>query len=394
MMRVFARAAVSVSWLVAAVACAHRPPPAPPPPPEYEWRLPPGFPVPPVPAGNPMSAAKVELGRYLFYDRRLSGSGTYACGSCHQQHLAFTDGRARALGSTGELHRRGAMSLVNVAYAPGMDWVDAEGRGLEEQMLRPLLGTSPVEMGLAGREADVLARLAAEPRYQRLFAAAFPEEREPMRLGNVRRAIASFERALISGGSPYDRLLFEDDRTALSEGAARGMRLFFSEELGCSGCHGGLNLSGDMAVAGEPRPAAEHHNTALYNLDGAGAYPEEDPGLAELTGEAADMGRFRAPTLRNITLTAPYMHDGSLPTLEAVIDHYAAGGRNLAADGGRAAAPSPARSPGVRGFEIGASQRRDLVAFLESLTDDGLASEPRFADPFPPQGRAVRPPVD
>ena len=341
-----------------------------------------------------MSAAKAELGRWLFYDRRLSGNGTYACGSCHQQRLAFTDGRARALGSTGEAHRRGSMSLANVAYNTSMDWVDAAARGLEEQLLRPLLGTEPVEMGAAGREAEVLARLEADPLYPRLFADAFPGEAEPLSLDNARRAIASFERTLISGGSPYDRLLFADDRHALSEPARRGMKLFFSEEIGCAGCHGGLNLASDMAVAGEKRPRPEFHNTALYNLDGAGAYPAEDTGLEELTGEAADMGRFRAPTLRNIALTAPYMHDGSLATLAAVIAHYAAGGRNLAADGRRAAAASPLRSPGVRGFEIDDGRRRDLIAFLESLTDTGFASEARFSDPFPPQSRAVVPPID
>jgi len=394
-MRVRLPGAAGSLLLLAAVACAQHPPPAPAPrAPSYEWLLPAGFPTPRVPADNPMSAAKVELGRYLFYERRLSGNGTYACGSCHQQRLAFTDGRAGALGSTGEHHRRGAMSLANVAYNPSMDWVDAEGRGLEEQMLRPLLGTEPVEMGMAGREAEIMARLAGEPLYRRLFAAAFPGEAEPVRLDNVRRAIASFERTLISGGSPYDRLLFEDDRWGLSERARRGMRLFFSEEIGCSGCHGGLNLSADMVVAGEPRPPAEFHNTALYNLDGAGAYPQPDTGLAELTGEAADMGRFRAPTLRNIALTAPYMHDGSVPRLAAAIDHYAAGGRNLGSDGRRAATPSPLRSEGLAGFEISDRQRLELVAFLDSLTDDGFVGEPRFSDPFPPQSRAVEPPVD
>ena len=405
--------APAAALVLTLAACSHHPPAAAPAPggaaaagaepagPAYEWILPPGFPEPPAPPGNPMTAAKVELGRYLFYERRLSGSGAYACASCHQQRLAFTDGRARALGATGELHRRGAMSLVNVAYSPAMDWVaalrppdhpDFHHGLLEAQMLRPLLGTTPIEMGAAGREEEILARLAADPLYAGLFAAAFPGEAAPVTLDNVRRAIASFERTLISAGSPYDRLLFEDDRQALSEPARRGMRLFFSEEIGCAGCHGGLNLSGSMAVAGAPPPPVEHHNTALYNLDGAGGYPPADTGLAELTGDPADMGRFRAPTLRNIALTAPYMHDGSLPTLAAVIDHYAAGGRNLGADGRPAKAPSPLRSPGVAGFAIDDQRRGDLVAFLESLTDDGLTSEARFADPFPPSGRAVRPP--
>ncbi len=345
-----------------------------------------------MPADNPMTAAKVELGRHLFYDRRLSGNGTYACASCHQQQRAFTDGRARALGSTGEPHRRSAMSLANVAYRPALDWADPASRTLEEQMLRPLLGTGPVELGLAGREAEVLARLAAEPRYRRLFAAAFPGDAEPLRLDNVVRAIASFERTLISGGSPYDRWLFLDQRRALSDAARRGMRLFFSERIGCGACHAGLDLSGPLRVAGEPAPAAELHNTALYNLDGRGAYPQGDRGLSERTGSAADVGRFRAPTLRNVALTAPYMHDGSVPTLAAVLDHYAAGGRNLDASGQPAAAPSPLRSERLRGFRITARERRDLLAFLDSLTDAEFVADPRFADPFPPQSRARRPP--
>ncbi len=335
-----------------------------------------------MPADNPMTAAKVELGRHLFYDRRLSANRTVSCASCHRQELAFTDGRARAVGSTGELHRRGAMSLANVAYRPALDWAHPERRRLEEQMLRPLLGTEPVEMGLAGLVEETLATLAAEPLYRRLFAAAFPGEADPIRFDNLRRALASFERTLVSGDSPYDRLLFADDRRAMPPAALRGMALFFSERTGCASCHGGLDFSGPLATAGSPPPPVEFHNTGLYNLDGRGAYPADDPGLAEHTGRPSDVGRFRAPTLRNVALTAPYMHDGSLPTLEAVVDHYAAGGRNLGPDGRRAAAPGPLRSDAVRGFEITAGERADLVAFLDSLTDPRFVADPRFADPF------------
>jgi cytochrome c peroxidase len=375
-----------------AAGCAPAPPPTvpAPPPPAFDWRLPPGFPVPAVPPGSAMTAVREELGRHLFYDRRLSGDSTYACASCHQQRLAFTDGRARALGATGELHRRSAMSLANVAYSPALDWAEPGRRQLEEQMLRPLLATNPVEMGAAGREAEIEARLAADPLYRRLYAAGF--DGRPPGLDDARRAIGAFVRTLVSGGSAYDRLLFADDRAAMPESAVRGMRLFFSERIGCAGCHGGLNLGGPMAVAGEPAPVAEFHNTGLYNLDGAGAYPATDRGLAEHTGRPEDVGRFRAPTLRNVALTAPYMHDGSVPTLEAVIDHYAAGGRNLGPDGRRAAAPSPLRSERLRGFAISAGERRDLIAFLDSLTDRGFVEDPRFADPFPPGRRAVTPP--
>ena len=150
-MRVRLPGAAGSLLLLAAVACAQHPPPAPAPrAPSYEWLLPAGFPTPRVPADNPMSAAKVELGRYLFYERRLSGNGTYACGSCHQQRLAFTDGRAGALGSTGEHHRRGAMSLANVAYGATLTWADPKLTRLEDQARVPMFNRNPVELGLSG----------------------------------------------------------------------------------------------------------------------------------------------------------------------------------------------------------------------------------------------------
>lgn len=343
-------------------------------------RLPPGFPPPPIPAGNPLTAEKVELGRRLFYDRRLSGDGHYACASCHRQELAFTDGRARAMGAAGDLHPRGAMSLANAAYAVTLAWDDPALTRLEDQALVPMLATEPVELGIAGREDEVLARLREDEPYRRLFAAAFAGEADPFTLDNVARALASFERTLISGRSAYDRLLWEDDRSALTPAAWRGMELFFSGRLGCSDCHAGFNFSGPArfaapegagpAAAAEPPPA--FFNTALYDL-GGGAYPPDNPGLFRHTGRAEDHGRFRAPTLRNVALTAPYMHDGSIATLGEVIDHYAAGGR---------AAGSPAKDPRLRGFVLAPGERADLVAFLQSLTDHAFVTDPRLSDPF------------
>ena len=348
----------------------------------WTWELPPGFSEPVVPADNPMSAVKVELGRHLFYDRRLSGNGTFSCADCHAQERAFTDGRGRALGSTGQIHPRGAMSLTNVAFNATLGWADPSLETLESQARVPLFNQTPVELGLAGMEEEVLGRLRTVPRYRDLFAASFPEEADPMTLPNVLRALASFERTLISGDSPYDRFTFHDERDALSGSARRGMRLFFSDRVPCSKCHAGFNFSGPVRFQEVRKPRPRFHNTGLYNLDGSGGVPRDNPGLAEHTGRRRDRGRFRAPTLRNIAVTAPYMHDGSITTLEGVIDHYARGGRVIesgpfAGDGSL----SPRKSELIEGFEITAEERADLVTFLRSLTDERFLRDPRFSGP-------------
>ena len=344
--------------------------------PPWTWDLPRGFPAPRVPAGNPMSAAKIDLGRHLFYDPRLSGNRTQSCSTCHRQEKAFTDGRPRAVGSTGEIHRRGSMSLANVAYARTLTWAVGDAPDLEAQALIPLLGVHPVELGMGGREAVLLERLQAEPRYRVLFAAAYPGDARPFRIDNVTAALACFERTLLSGDSPYDRLVFRGDMKALTEEAWAGMRLFFSEPLACSRCHAGFTFSSPPDYEGLPAPPAPlFHNTGLYNLDGKGAYPATDTGLHETSRRRRDMGRFKAPTLRNIALTAPYMHDGSVATLPDVLDHYARGGRA----GGR----SRARSPLLNGFALDENQRRALLAFLDSLTDVAFVADRRFSDPWP-----------
>ncbi len=320
----------------------------------WTWNLPAGLPEPRVPPDNPMTAEKVALGRRLFYDTRLSGNGTQSCASCHRRELAFTDGRAQALGSTGQKHPRSSMSLVNSAYAPALTWADPTQRRLEDQVLVPMLNEDPVELGLTGREAEVLGRLARDPEYPALFAGAFPDDREPIALPNVQKAIASFERTLLSGDSPYDRLVWRDDREALSESARRGMDLFFSERAGCGRCHGGPTLAGPILAVGGP----DSEPAFLRN----GLAPRGDTGVG---------GRFRVPSLRNITVTAPYMHDGRLPTLEAVVDHYARGGD---AGAGTTDLPAP--------YSLDSRERCDLVAFLESLTDATFLADPRHTDPF------------
>ena len=177
-----------------------------------------------------MTSERVELGRHLFYDKRLSGNGTQACASCHIQGLAFTDGRAQGLGSTGELHPRSPMSLINVAYRDALTWANPSLLTLEEQVLVPMLGTAPIELGLEGSEGRIYAELARDPVYQRLFPAAFPVVEAPINTPNISMALAAFLRSIISFRSPFDRYRFDQDQSALSPSAMRGMELFFSEE--------------------------------------------------------------------------------------------------------------------------------------------------------------------
>jgi len=313
------------------------------PPPAYVWHLPRGFPTPAVPSDNPMSEAKVRLGRNLFFDTRLSVTGTYSCASCHEPSRSFSDGRRVAVGATGEVLPHSAMALVNVAYNVSFGWTVPGTDSLETQMLQPLLNRHPVEMGLAGRQRGVVARLAADPATKSEFRAAFPGSSQPVTFDNAVKALAAFERTLISGDSPFDHYVFGGQHDALSAAAKRGMALFFSPRAGCSGCHSGFNFSGNW------RDSEGITGSSSFASDGTSVDP------------------LRVPTLRNISLTAPYMHDGRFPTLEAVLDHYAA--MATAARQGHEADIDPR----LRTFDLTASERAELIAFLESLTDPSLA---------------------
>jgi cytochrome c peroxidase len=225
----------------------------------------------------------------------------------------------------------------------------------------------PIEMGIKGHEAQIATRLSSDPAMAAAFNAAFPGEPEAVSLPTIVKAIASFERTIVSADSPFDRYLYRDDKSAMSAAALRGKDLFFSNALRCSECHASFNLSGPVTFETATPVEPLFHNTGLYNINGRGAYPASDRGLLDRTRKPADMGRFRAPTLRNIAVTAPYMHDGSVETLEAAIDHYARGG-----------VKSPLTSDRIKGFPITPAQRKDLIAFLESLTDRSLLTHKAF----------------
>jgi cytochrome c peroxidase len=349
--------------LLVALGCACGPPAAAP----WVWSLPPNFPAPAVPDDNPMSAAKVALGRRLFFDAQLSANQQQSCASCHDPARAYTDGRVTAVGSTGQAHRRNAQSLVNVAYAPALTWANPLIPSLEQQALLPIFGDKPVELGWLGHGDQLLARLAGDADYAQRFTAVFGQD--GLTLSTLTRALAAFERTLISGGSPWDRYV-AGDATAVSDAAKRGNALFTSEVFECYHCHGGFSFTDTVFHAGTTNPEKFFHNTGLYDLDHQGSYPLADQGEVEITNHASDMGRFRAPSLRNLRFTGPYLHDGSATSLGDLIDTYAAGGR-VTQHSGR---PSPLQSELVRPFTMTAEQKADLLAFLDALNDDDFVA--------------------
>jgi cytochrome c peroxidase len=351
---------------------------------DYHWDLPKGFPKPRVPAGNRMSEAKVELGRRLFYDKRLSVNGTQSCATCHKQELAFTDGRAVAVGATGQTHSRSAMSLVNVAYSAVLTWSNPNLQTLEKQALIPMFSEHPVELGLFGKEEALLSCLRSDPIYRALFPKSFPEAKDSFTIANVAKALAAFERSIISARSPYDRYYYGGDGNAIPDSAKRGEILFFNDLVGgCFRCHSGFNFSDATEYEGSGNRPVEFHNTGLYNLRGPSSYPSPNVGISEHTGKPADVGKFKAPSLRNVALTAPYMHDGSIATLEEVLDHYAAGGRTIASGpyAGRGF-DNPHKDRRMTGITFTAQNREDLIAFLRSLTDTELIHDVRFSNPW------------
>ena len=342
--------------------------------------------VPFVPDYNPLTAEKIRLGRRLFYDRRLSGNLTQSCADCHFQRLAFADDQRTPKGSTGESLARNSPGLANVAYYSTLTWANNGLLELEDQILVPLTADRPTELGIHdGVRAEVLQRFDDDPSYSAAFAEAFPESSSGATLNKVSFALASFCRSLISGNSPYDRYS-QGDKSALSEAQRRGLALFNGEAFECFHCHSGVNLTVsyrdyDSTLGDLKYP---FFNNGLYNLGGDGSYPPHDQGLYDLTLRPGDRGLFRPPSLRNVALTAPYMHDGRLATLKDVLRHYARGGTLTSTGAGAGDGRlSPLKSGLVRGFQATEQELDDVVAFLESLTDPDFINAPAFSEPAP-----------
>jgi cytochrome c peroxidase len=348
----------------------------------WTWHLPSQVQLPRLPSNNAMSEEKFQLGRHLFYDKRLSGNGTLSCSSCHLQEHAFTDAKPTSPGSTGEHTPRNAPSIANAAWHATYTWANPSLVTLERQAEVPLFGESPIEMGVTdSNKKEVLARFAEDAKYLSLFKAAFPDKTDPISFETVITALAAFQRGVTSFGSRYD--LYLEGKAQLSESEERGLGLFFGERAECHHCHGSANLDDQFTPANARETSPPFHNTGLYNLDGDGAYPYPNRGVLEISGKPEDMGRFRAPSLRNVAVTAPYMHDGSVATLEEVIAIYSDGGRRIesgphAGDGGA----SPKKSDLIVRLDLTDEEKADLLAFLRALTDEELLTSPRFSNPW------------
>jgi cytochrome c peroxidase len=346
---------------------------------EYQWPIINGFPKPQVPQDNLMTQAKVNLGKVLFFDNKLSANQQQACASCHQQKFAFGENIQHSLGSTKQVHRRNSPVLVNIAYNKTLTWAHDGLTSIERQILLPMFGESPIELGITGHEEQVLARFETVE-YQLLFDEAFPNEELSFDL--IVKALASYVRSLISLNSPFDSYAYLGKDDAISASALRGMNLFFSEQLECHHCHGGFNFTQSTSHEKQLIDRRPFHNTGLYNVNYTNqneksGYPLHDTGLAEISTLSRDNGRFRAPTLRNIEVSAPYMHDGSMDNLSDVIDFYAAGGRVITSGkykgDGRI---NPLKSQFIKGFTITIKEKNDLIEFLKTLTDQTFLSDP------------------
>lgn len=343
----------------------------------YDWGLPDGVAPPTVPADNPMNEAKVALGRALFYEERLSLGGARPCGICHEQQKAFTDGFPRSVGATDLLHPHNSLPLVNVGYRPTLGWARTDLTSLEDQLMVPLLGEDPVEMG--GDAAAIEAMINTDAEWVTSFADAFPDE-GPWDLDHLAKAIAAFERTLISVDSPWDRYR-RGDLNAVDDTTLRGADLFFGD-AGCYRCHSGLNFNQPGEADGNATGPPGYHNLGLYNLDSAGAYPAGREGLLNETGQPADMGRFRTPTLRNLLWSEPYFHDGSAPTLSFVLEVLNEGGRHT--EGGPYIGDgrdNPHKDPLIRPLGLTSKQLHELEQFLWALGEPAFVQAPEFSRP-------------
>ncbi|CAH0524183.1 Cytochrome c551 peroxidase [Allocatenococcus thiocycli] len=335
------------------------------------------LPKPKEPSDNVATEEKFQLGRHLFYDTKLSGNQTMSCESCHQQAMAFSDGVKLPTGSTGEVLHRNSQTLTNVAYNASYTWANPVLKEIEQQLVIPLFGEFPVELGINdSNRTEILQRFATDVRYQNLFNAAFPDQQDTVTFPNIIKALGVFTRALISKDSDFDR-------GTMSSAAMRGQDLFNSEKTECFHCHSGFNFSDSTLHDDSVFVSRPFFNTGLYNLDSEGSYPTEDNGLFTVTQAPKDKGKFRPPTLRNVAYTAPYMHDGSIETLGEVLDFYANGGRNITSGENQGdGRNNPNKSEFVKGFTLSQEEKQDMLAFLNALSDEVFISNPRYANPF------------
>ncbi|MGH9691383.1 MAG: cytochrome-c peroxidase [Candidatus Acidiferrales bacterium] len=300
-----------------------------------------GLPPVPIPANNPPTAETIALGRKLFYDAKLSKDDSVSCASCHNPQHALTDGRKFSMGVGGAIGIRNAPTVLNAAYFPRLFW-DGRAGSLEEQSGDPMV--NPLEMDQPHKVT--VSKVVSDQAYKAEFQKAFGPG--PVTLVKIEKSLASYERTLLSADSPFDQYEYGGDKQALSPSAIRGLTAFMDAKRGnCAACH---TIEKTYALFTD----GKFHNTGA-GLNAEGDFT--DPGRYGITKSQADTGAFKTPTLRNVALTAPYMHDGSLKTLKDVVDFYAGGGN-----------PNPYLDKEMKTIHLSGRDRRDLVAFLQSLT--------------------------
>lgn len=290
-----------------------------------------------VPEDNPLTKNKIELGRLLFFDKRMSKDNTISCSTCHIPALAFTDGQPVSAGIRRQQGGRSAPTAINRGFSKVQFW-DGRAPTLEAQSVGPL--TNPIEHGFSNND-DVIAKINTIEGYKKLFNDAFGTN--TITIQHVGKAIASFQRTLLSGNSPFDKFDWDGDAKAISESAKRGKKLFFGKAR-CNLCHFGTNFSDE-----------KFHNIGI----GWGG-ETVDVGRYNVTGEKKDIGAFKTPTLREISLTAPYMHDGRFATLEEVVGHYSRGGIK-----------NPFLDNQIIPLNLTESEKRDVVEMLRTLNGEG-----------------------
>lgn len=300
------------------------------------------FPEVRVPTDNPLTKEKIELGRMLFYEEALSKDSSVSCASCHIQGLAFSDGKKVSVGVHGASGQRNSPALQNLVYYPNF-FKDGGIPTLEMQVEAPIF--TEEEMAFSYYEAS--KRLNADDRYRNKFLSVFGIEADAF---GITRSLAAFERTLISGNSKYDH--FKNGEVDLSEEEENGYHLFFSDRTGCSDCHSGF-LFTDFSMS----------NVGLYQT-------YIDTGYARITQRSEDVGKFRVPSLRNVAITPPYFHDGSVASLDEVVRHFNAGGKDHRNKDDR-----------IKPLGLSEKEQSDLVAFLQTLTDESFIQDPRFSDP-------------
>jgi cytochrome c peroxidase len=324
-----------------------------------------------------IEATKIQLGKKLFYDQQLSYNQTKSCSSCHDPKFAFTDSYKRSFGIYGDLHQRNSKPLFNLQGQKYLTATDSTIHLLEEQMNNPMFNQHPPELGINGHEAEIIQRFKNNKIYYDLFKKVFPNAKNLITFQQIKNAIAAFVITIESYNSKYDKYI-AGNKTVFNSHELEGMQLFFSDSLNCSKCHGGKNFDAPF-FKNEIGETEFYFNSGIYNIDGVGGYPINDIGLMQKTKAKKDMGKFKVPTLRNLSFTAPYYHDGSSASLKSVIEDYSNGGRIIENGENKGnGTNNPFQHGAIKKLKLTTLQTMQLINFLETLNDTSLLKNPKY----------------